>query len=161
MEGHWTGQLRTVVGENENSNILITHVLLFNEQQRVWIERRKIVSQVSTLSSTSQKTLVPVSDGILVGVEEAGNPNANNETVTYTEIGQNVVLIRTVDTESDEVVKVETITLLDDAATLRTRVAQYFTKSSLKAGRQMHTMTISHQRRIVTEETGVLSKFSL
>ena len=104
---------------------------------------------------------MPVSDGILVGVEEAGNPNANNETVTYTEIGQNVVLIRTVDTESDEVIKVETITLLDDAATLRTRVAQYFTKSSLKAGRQMHTMTISHQRRIVTEETGALSKFSL
>ena len=161
MEGHWTGQLRTVVGENENSNILVTHVLLFNQQQRVWIERRKIVSQVSTLSSTSQKTLVPVSDGILVGVEEAGNPNASNETVTYTEIGQNVVLIRTVDTESDEVIKVETITLLDDAATLRTRVAQYFTKSSSKAGRRMHTMTISHQRRIVTEDTGALSKFSL
>ena len=161
MEGHWTGQLRTVVGDNENSNILVTHVLVFDQQQRVWIERRKIVSQVSTLSSTSQKTLVPVSDGILVGVEEAGNPNANNETVTYTEIGQNVVLIRTVDTESDEVVKVETITLLDDAATLRTRVAQYFTKSSLQSGRKMHTMTISHQRRIVTEETGALSKFSL
>ena len=136
MEGHWTGQLQTVVGDNENSNILVTHVLVFDQRQRVWIERRKIVSQVSTLSSTSKKTLVPVSDGILVGVEEAGSPNANNETVTYTEIGQNVVLIRTVDTESDEIIKVETITLLDDAATLRTRVAQYFTKSSLKSGRK-------------------------
>ena len=161
MEGHWTGQLQTVVGDNENSNILVTHVLVFDQRQRVWIERRKIVSQASTLSNTSKKTLVPVSDGILVGVEEAGSRNANNETVTYTEIGQNVVLIRTVDTESDEVVKLETITLLDDAATLRTRVAQYFTKSSLKSGRKMHTMTISHQRRIVTEETGALSKFSL
>ena len=39
------------------------------------------------------------------------------------------MLIRTIDTDTDEVVKLETITLLDDAATSRTRVTQYFTLS--------------------------------
>ena len=161
MEGHWTGQMHTVVGENENPNLLVTHVLLFDQTKRVWIERRKLVSQASTLSKTTQNTLVPVGDGILVGVIDGNNVATSNKSITYNEIGENIMLIRTIDTDTDEVVKLETITLLDDAATSRTRVTQYFTLSNSENGRGMHSMTITNQRRIVTQETGGLSKFTL
>ena len=161
MEGHWTGQMHTVVGENENPNLLVTHVLLFDQTKRVWIERRKLVSQASTLSKTTQNTLVPVGDGILVGVIDGNNVATSNKSITYNEIGENIMLIRTIDTDTDEVVKLETITLLDDAATSRTRVTQYFTLSNSENGRGMHSMTVTNQRRIVTQETGGLSKFTL
>ena len=55
----------------------------------------------------------------------------------------------------------ETITLLDDAATTRTRVTQYFTLSNSENGRGMHSMTVTNQRRIVTQDTGGLSRFTL
>ena len=151
----------TVVGENESPNLLVTHVLLFDQTKRVWIERRKLVSQASTLSKTTQNTLVPVGDGILVGVIDGKNVATSNKSITYNEIGENIMLIRTIDTDTDEVVKLETITLLDDAATSRTRVTQYFTLSNSENGRGMHSMTITNQRRIVTQETGGLSKFTL
>ena len=116
---------------------------------------------ISTLSKTTQNTLVPVGDGILVGVIDGNNVATSNKSITYNEIGENIMLIRTIDTDTDEVVKLETITLLDDAATSRTRVTQYFTLSNSENGRGMHSMTITNQRRIVTQETGGLSKFTL
>ena len=151
-----------MVGENDTPNLLVTHVLLFDQDKRVWLERRKLVSQVSTVSKTTQNTLVPVGDGILVGVIDGSNHvNNGGKSITYNEIGENIMLVRTIDVETDEVVKMETITLLDDAATTRTRVTQYFTLSNSENGRGMHSMTVTNQRRIVTQDTGGLSRFTL
>ena len=101
-------------------------------------------------------------DGILVGVIDGKNHvNNGGGSITYNEIGENIMLVRTIDVETDEVVKMETITLLDDAATTRTRVTQYFTLSNSENGRGMHSMTVTNQRRIVTQDTGGLSRFTL
>ena len=79
------------------------------------------------------------------------------EITRYEEVGENILIVTTRDNTTGLVKKVETITLLDTAASMRTRISQiYEPTSSDGSATQLVSMIASTERRVVTEATGSL-----
>ena len=161
MEGHWTGEMAELVTSRQHPGPLIANYdLTYNGGTRSWAEDRKLISQ-STMAKRTQTTIMPVSGGTLVSIRRStrgGEDQSMEEEITrYEEVGENILIVTTRDNTTGLVKKVETITLLDTAASMRTRISQiYEPTSSDGSATQLVSMIASTERRVVTEATGSL-----
>ena len=109
--------------------------LRFNSKDKVWIEKRQTI-QTNGVTEIVHFILTPVSNGILLGRERKRNVRWRMEE------RENMILFTGWNEESDEVMFLETITLMKDGDR-RVRTLQIFENGSI-----VEIVTTCERRRI-------------
>ena len=163
MEGHWTGHMVELLPHRQQPKLICNCDLWFDQGSSSWVEERKLVNE-SRMSKRAHSNILPVSDGICVSARSSSDgPPGEQEFTRYQEVGDNVLVITTRSNIGGNLKRVETITLLDSAVTMRTRVTQVYEHQPGNESVQLVSMVACNERRVVTKETGgiVVPDFTL